>query len=84
MHAYIIIKYLKNILQHNKNIIFNIPHCPQFNPIKYVFNVMKMGNRNNNIDTYTDLVIYIDQFVRDMNKSKLLKFFEKSYNNLFN
>ena len=45
---------------------------------------MKIGNYNNNINTYTDLVIYIDQFVRDMNKSKLLKFLEKSYNNLFN
>ena len=34
-------KFVSQIKEHNKNIIYNIPYCPQFNPIEYVFNVLK-------------------------------------------
>ena len=67
----------------NKNIIYNIPYSPEFNPIEYVFNVLKTGIRKSNIDTYNELVLYIDKFIKEMNKIGFRKYFEKSHQNLF-
>ena len=79
-------KKLKEIMEEkNRKIIYNIPYCPQFNPIEYVFNVMKKEIRqNSNIDTYNDLKKFINKFVKKMNISGFKNFFEKSYQNLFN
>lgn len=67
----------------NKNLIFNVAYSPEFNPIEYVFNVLKTGIRNNDIDTYDMLVTYIEKFIKDMNKIGFKNYFEKSYTNLF-
>lgn len=78
-------KKLKEIMEEkNRKIIYNVPYCPEFNPIEYVFNVMKKEIRHDNtIDTYNDLVKYLNKFVKKMNVIGFKKYFEKSYKNLF-
>ena len=45
---------------------------------------LKTGVRKSNIDTYNELVLYIDKFIKEMNKIGFRKYFEKSHQNLFN
>ena len=82
-------KFVDMMKENNHNIIYNIPYSPQFNPlslrvnpIEYVFNVLKTEIRNNCIDTYKQLHIKIELFVRKMNSIGFRKYFQKSYDNL--
>ena len=76
-------KFVDDMKNINKNIIYNIPYSPQFNPIEYVFNVLKMTIRKSNIDTFHSLQKCIDSFVKQMNVKSLRNYFQKSYNDLF-
>ena len=77
-------KFVDMMKENNHNIIYNIPYSPQFNPIEYVFNVLKTEIRNSCIDTYKQLHIKIESFVRKMNSIGFHNYFQKSYNDLFN
>ena len=76
-------KFVESMKDNNINIIYNIPYSPQFNPIEYVFNVFKSEIRNNNIDTYKQLQIFVNSFIKKMNKNKFHNYFQKSYTDLF-
>jgi transposase len=68
----------------NKIIIYNVAYCPKYNPIEYVFNTSKSEIRNSYIDTCEQLKIFIESYVKKMNKIGFKNFFQKSFNNLYN
>lgn len=77
-------KFTDLMNEDNVNIIYNIPYSPQFNPIEYVFNVLKTEIRNSSIDSYKQLYIKIQTFVKKMNSIGFHNYFQKSYTDLFN
>jgi len=79
-------KGLKNYMLANNitnDIIYNVPYCPQYNPIEYVFNTIKASIRRNSIPAEKDLHSFIKGFFHQ-NKESLKKYFNKSYSCLFN
>ena len=76
-------KFKENMKERKKDIIYNIPYSPQFNPIEYVFNVLKIEIAKQYVDTYEALIKFIDRFIIKMNKITFNKYFQKSYKNLF-
>lgn len=62
-----------------KKFIYNVPYSPQFNPIEYVNNELKRQIKISNINNKTELVIFINNFVRKINKKGLKNYFNKSY-----
>jgi transposase len=73
-------EYTKN---NDMNIIYNIPYCPEYNPIEYVFNILKKDLSHGKIDTYHDLENFMKHFHKKTNKTKFRTFFNKSFDNLF-
>lgn len=63
-------------------IIYNIPYSPQFNPIELVNNELKRQLRNANIENRKELEVFIERFIKEMNKRKYKAYFNKSYKEL--
>lgn len=76
-------KFKQFMADNNKNIIYNVPYCPSYNPIEYVFNLLKMEIRKQFIDTLKQLETFISSFIKKINNNGLHNFFNKSFNNLF-
>lgn len=76
-------KFVDQMKEDNINIIYNVPYSPQFNPIEYIFNVLKTEIRKSNIDSYKQLQTMIDSFVKKMNLIGFHNYFQKSYTDLF-
>lgn len=70
-------KILKEQL--NKKIIYNVPYCPEYNPIEYVFNTLKSEGKKENIKNIEDLKSLLD---RKFMRLRYDNYFEKSYKNL--
>ena len=76
-------KFTQKMDELGSKIIYNIPYSPEFNPIEYLFNTFKQKLSSNYIDTYQDLLMFINTFVLEINKVGLHEYFKKSYSNLF-
>lgn len=77
-------KTIKKIVEeHDSYLIYNVPYCPEYNPIEYVFNTLKYKLKEEYIDTHEDLQNFLDNFKEEVNKKGLKKYFEKSLSNLF-
>lgn len=85
-------KYYKYLMDnarihHNKSlddkikdkIIYNIPYCPEYNPIEYFFNKLKHEVKKNDINNMNELKIFLDD---NISKLRFDNYFEKSYSNL--
>lgn len=65
-----------------KNIIYNVPYRPQFNPIEYVNNELKRQLKQKKINSEKELREIINKFMKDSTKKGLSAYFDKAYANL--
>lgn len=85
-------KYYKYLMDnakihHNKTlnhtikdkIIYNIPYCPEYNPIEYFFNKLKYEIKKNDINNMNELKLFIDGSI---SRLRFDNYFKKSYSNL--
>jgi transposase len=79
--AKIVKQYLDN---HNKSPIFNVPYCPQFNPIEYLFNTLKAEIKRKTFKSESSIKRFLDKFIRNININGLDNYCNKAMNNLFN
>jgi len=65
--------YVKN------KIIYNLPYCPKYNPIEYVFNTLKDNIKKERIDNINKLK---DLLNTKYKKKRFDSYFDKSYKNI--
>lgn len=53
--------------------IYNVPYCPQYNPIEYVNNELKRQIKEKHISNEDDLRLFLDSFVKENNKKGFSK-----------
>ena len=66
----------------NLKMVYNVPYCPQFNPIEYVFNECKQKIKRCNL-TNKNIIAKIKNSFK-IKKSNLQKYFKKSLETLRN
>ena len=80
-------KGLKQYLIENdtpNKIIYNIPYCPEYNPIEFIFNTIKSLYKNSLIETLNDLKKFLAKITRKLNRKGFKKYFNHSFENLLN
>ena len=81
IHKTVVLReYLK---KNNKKIIFNVPYSPKYNPIEYVFNVLKCKLKRNPVTNLSSLRRFMRKFVSETNKTGLENYCKKAKDNLF-
>lgn len=66
--------FIKN---NNLKIIYNIPYCSQFNPIEYIFSLLRKKLLNEEINDKEDIIKIILNFKKEINKSHVKNIFNK-------
>ncbi len=73
----------KNEIAKNKwDIIYNIPYHSHFNPIEYVFSLLRKKINNSNVETFEQLVKTIIEFKKNINKLHVKNIFNKCLNEI--
>ncbi len=67
----------------NIKIIYNVPYCPQYNPIEYIFNTLKSYLKKEYICNYKQLQYKMKIFIENINNEGINNYYKKTYNNLF-
>ena len=69
--------------QNIKNkIIYNLPYCPEFNPIEYFFNTFKKEVRKINLSEINNVKKLVELLETKFNKTRFDGYFKKSCDNL--
>lgn len=63
----------------NLNVIFNVPYHSEYNPIEYVFSMLRKHLNNNVNDSFDDLHNLLKTFKLNMDKNKLTNIFNKCF-----
>ena len=66
--------FIKN---NNLKIIYNIPYCSQFNPIEYIFSLLRKKLLNEEINNKEDIIKIILNFKKEINKNHVINIFNK-------
>lgn len=74
--------FTEDMKKQNVKLIYNVPYSPQFNPIEYMFNPLKMNMKNEFIGSEKELIAYLDKFCEETKKKGLNGYFNKSLSNL--
>lgn len=73
-----------NEILKNRNIRpIDVAYCPEYNPIEYVFNVVKSKLKSYYVTKYDDLRYRLRKIVDEINTNGLENYYRKSYSNLF-
>lgn len=64
----------------NLNVVFNAPYHSKFNPIEYIFSMLRKHLNNNVNDTFDDLHNLLKNFKISFNSDILLKIFNNCFN----
>ena len=68
------IKYIKN---NNLKVIYNIPYCSEYNPIEYIFSLLRKKLLNEEINNEKDIIKIIVKFKKEINKNHVKNIFNK-------
>ncbi len=60
------IKYIKN---NNLKVIYNIPYCSEYNPIEYIFSLLRKKLLNEEINNEKDIIKIIVKLKKEINKN---------------
>ena len=69
--------FKNNAIKNNWNIIYNIPYHSHFNPIEYVFSLLRKKLLNDNVSTYDDIINTILSFKKNINPQHITNIFNK-------
>lgn len=75
-------EFKKYAQENNCSLIYNVPYCPKYNPIEYVFSVIKFEIKKREITTYNELNNELKKIVRKLNKKSFTKYYNHAYNEL--
>lgn len=74
-HSKIYMKYMENS---KHKILFNVPYCPEYNPIEMVFSKLKSIIRRKDNSTIVRLIKNINYSFKQISKTDLNNFYSKS------
>ena len=74
-HSKVVVDYIKTT---NHQIIYNVPYCPEYNPIELVFSKFKSIIRKKIINNNTNLIKNIKIAFNKITKKDLIKFYNYS------
>jgi transposase len=72
--------FKKSIKSKNLKIIYNIPYHSKYNPIEYVFSLLRRDIENNLCKDLDDIILTIDKFINNIKKTNKIY---KMYKNIF-
>jgi transposase len=75
-------KFKNEISKRKCSLIYNVPYCPKYNPIEYVFNVIKSELRKRDIQSLNDLNRELKKIIRKLNKKSFSTYYNHSYDEL--
>ena len=75
-HSKVILNYIKDT---EHQIIYNVPYCPEFNPIEMVFSKFKSIMIKKNNSTIIKLVKNIQQSFKKITENDLINFYKHSF-----
>lgn len=64
------------------SLIYNVPYCPKYNPIEYVFNIIKSQLRKRDIQSLNDLNRELKKIIRELDKKSFSTYYNHSYKEL--
>lgn len=67
-------KYIK---ENDLNIIYNIPYCSEYNPIEYIFSLLRKKLLEKEIKSKQDIINTIIKFKKEINKNHVKNIFNK-------
>lgn len=73
---------MKTINQNKTHIIFNAPYYSEFNPIEYVFSILRNKLQRNNVDNLEDIIKVINELRLELTKDTLTNIFNHCYKEL--
>jgi transposase len=79
--------YFKQHLINNNltnNVIYNIPYHSHYNPIEYVFSLLRKLLLSNDNTTLNNIISIIVNFCKSLNKNIILNIFNKCFNEISN
>ena len=68
------IKYIKN---NNLKVIYNIPYCSRYNPVEYIFSLLRKKILDEEIENEKDIIKIIVKFKKEINKNHVKNIFNK-------
>lgn len=68
------IKYIKDT---NLKVIYNIPYCSEYNPIEYIFSLLRKKLLNEEINNEKDIIKIVVKFKKEINKNHVKNIFNK-------
>lgn len=72
------------IEKNNINVIFNIPYCSEFNPIEYIFSLLRKKLINENVESINDILKIVINFKKEINKEHVKNIFNKCIKSIEN
>ena len=70
-------KMTKYIKDNNLKVIFNIPYCSEYNPIEYIFSLLRKKLLNEEINNKDNIIKIIVKFKKELNKNHVKNIFNK-------
>jgi transposase len=70
-------KMIKYIKDNNLKVIYNIPYCSEYNPIEYIFSLLRKKLLNEEINNEKDIIKIIVKFKKEINKNHVKNIFNK-------
>ena len=70
-------KMTKYIKDNNLKVIFNIPYCSEYNPIEYIFSLLRKKLLNEEINNKENIIKIIVKFKKELNKNHVKNIFNK-------
>ena len=70
-------KMTKYIKDNNLKVIFNIPYCSEYNPIEYIFSLLRKKLLNEEINNKENIIKIIVKFKKELNKNHVKNIFDK-------
>ena len=68
----------------DNNIIYNIPYHSQYNPVEYIFSLLRKQLLFNKNTSLNDVISIIVNFCKSLSKSTVLNIFNKCFNDIAN
>ena len=76
-------KKLSDILaEHGVTKIINVPYSPQFNPIEFTFNTLKLKIKLDNVTTKKQLDKTLLRYFKQANREGFENYYNHTYNNI--